>query len=137
MSCCRWNPVRFRQEVEDERFNLVATMGEENAFTWLVMLDTWSQTSMNTPQLEERDRSRFGQRRHEGGGCAQWLGGLVGASHASQLERPALGLLLVVRGGKRWMECRFLQDQQPEWAVIKQFHRCCQLSTISGGGGTL
>jgi acetylornithine deacetylase len=113
-------PVR-RQVVEEERYNLVATMGEgEPSFYLVGHVDTVTAWDIEEYAAVEA----WGVVRGLGsadmkGGCAAMVEAWLALATLPEPERPALGLLLVVGeeengDGSR----RFLQETCPEWVVI-------------------
>ncbi|MDA3903153.1 MAG: M20/M25/M40 family metallo-hydrolase [Desulfuromusa sp.] len=113
-------PVR-RQEVEDERFNLVATMGQGEPSLYLVgHVDTVAAWDIDEyAAVEEWGIVRGLGSADMKGGCAAMVEAWLALATLPEEQRPALGLLLVVGEEENGDgSARFLQDQQPEWVVI-------------------
>ncbi len=111
-----------RQEVEEERYNLRVTMGEDEPQLYLVgHVDT-----VHAWDLEE-----FGAREEEGvihglgsadmkGGCAAMIEAWLAMAQALKpARRPSVGLLLVVGEEENGDgSATFLESCRPNWAVI-------------------
>jgi acetylornithine deacetylase len=111
-----------RQEVEEERYNLVVTMGPAEPALYLVgHVDT----------VPAWDIDQFGPQELDGvihglgsadmkGGCAAMLEAwLAIAETLAPAERPSIGLLLVVGEEENGDgSAAFLQSLQPAWVVI-------------------
>ena len=113
-------PVR-RQVVEEERYNLVATMGEGEPALYLVgHVDTVAAWDIECyAAVEEWGVVRGLGSADMKGGCAAMVEAWLALATLPEAERPSLGLLLVVgeeENGDGSM--RFLQETCPEWVVI-------------------
>lgn len=113
-------PVR-RQVVEDERYNLVATMGEQEPALYLVgHVDTvaaWDIEGFGA--IERGDVVRGLGSADMKGGCAAMVEAWLALASLPAQERPALGLLLVVGEEENGDgSLRFLEETRPEWVVI-------------------
>jgi len=113
-------PVR-RQVVEEERYNLVATMGRRDPHLYLVgHVDTVAAWDIEEYAAHEE----WGVVRGLGaadmkGGCAAMVEAWLALATLPEEERPALGLLLVVGEEEKGDgSLRFLQETCPEWVVI-------------------
>lgn len=113
-------PVR-RQEVEAERYNLVATMGAGEPPLYLIgHVDTVAAWDIEEyAAVEEWGVVRGLGTADMKGGCAAMVEAWLGLATLPEEERPSLGLLLVVGeeengDGSR----RFLEETRPEWVVI-------------------
>lgn len=110
-----------RQEVEEERYNLVATMGEGRPSLYLVgHVDTVAAWDIEEyAAIEEWGVVRGLGSADMKGGCAAMVEAWLALATLPEEQRPALGLLLVVgeeENGDGSM--RFLQETCPEWVVI-------------------
>lgn len=113
-------PVR-RQVVEEERYNLVATMGEGSPLFYLVgHVDTVAAWDIEEYAAAEE----WGVVRGLGsadmkGGCAAMVETWLALATLPKEQRPALGLLLVVGEEENGDgSLRFLEETRPEWVVI-------------------
>lgn len=113
-------PVR-RQVVEEERYNLLATMGEGEPSLYLVgHVDTVTAWDIDDYAAKEE----WGVIRGLGaadmkGGCAAMVEAWLALATLPEAERPSIGLLLVVGEEENGDgSARFLEEYQPEWAVI-------------------
>lgn len=114
--------VASRQIVEeDERYNLVATMGGGVPDLYLVgHVDTVSAWDIEEyAAVEEWGVVRGLGSADMKGGCAAMLETWLALSALPKDEQPSLGLLFVVGEEENGDgSLRFLQDCQPEWVVI-------------------
>lgn len=113
-------PVR-RQEVEDERYNLVATMGGEEPSLYLVgHVDTVAAWDIEEYcAVEEWGVVRGLGSADMKGGCAAMVEAWLALATLPEQNRPPLGLLLVVGEEENGDgSVRFLQDHRPEWVII-------------------
>jgi acetylornithine deacetylase len=113
-------PVR-RQVVEEERYNLVATMGAGEPSLYLVgHVDTVAAWDIEEYAANEE----WGVVRGLGsadmkGGCAAMVEAWLALATLPAPERPSLGLLLVVGEEENGDgSLRFLEETCPEWVVI-------------------
>lgn len=110
-----------RQEVADERYNLVVTMGAERpAFFLAGHVDTipaW-ELEMIEPREEGALISGLGSADMKGG-CAAMVEAFLALATLPADERPAVGLLLAV-GEEETGDgsATFLTEYHPEWVVI-------------------
>ena len=113
-------PVQ-RQTVEEERFNLLATMGEGPPQLVLVgHVDT-----VGAWDLEEFGATEEGGVIHGlgsadmKGGCAAMVEAWLALATLPEAQRPPAALLLVVGEEENGDgSCRFLEEFRPPWAVI-------------------
>ena len=110
-----------RQEVEEERYNLVATMGKGVPSLYLVgHVDTVAAWDIEEyAAVEEWGVVRGLGSADMKGGCAAMVEAWLALATLPEEQRPSLGLLLVVgeeENGDGSM--RFLQETCPEWVVI-------------------
>jgi len=113
-------PVR-RQEVEEERYNLVATMGGGEPSLYLVgHVDTVAAWDLEEyGAVEEWGVVRGLGSADMKGGCAAMVEAWRALAVLPEEERPSLGLLLVVGEEENGDgSVRFLQERRPEWVVI-------------------
>ncbi len=113
-------PVR-RQEVEEERYNLVATMGEGEPSLYLIgHVDTVAAWDIEEyAAIEEWGVVRGLGSADMKGGCAAMVEAWLALATLPATERPSLGLLLVVGEEENGDgSLRFLQESCPEWVVI-------------------
>lgn len=113
-------PVR-RQVVEEERYNLVATMGEGEPSLYLVgHVDTVAAWDIEEyAAVEEWGVVRGLGSADMKGGCAAMVEAWLALATLPAGERPALGLLLVVGEEENGDgSLRFLEETRPEWVVI-------------------
>jgi len=113
-------PVR-RQEVEEERYNLLATMGTEEPSLYLVgHVDTVAAWDLEEyGAVEEWGVVRGLGSADMKGGCAAMVEAWRALARLPEKERPSLGLLLVVGEEENGDgSVRFLQERRPEWVVI-------------------
>ena len=110
-----------RQEVEEDRFNLLATMGSGEPKLYLVgHVDTVPAWDLETYAAEEE----WGVVRGLGtadmkGGCAAMLETWLALLKLPEAERPPVGLLLVVGEEENGDgSARFLETCIPPWVVI-------------------
>lgn len=110
-----------RQEVEEERYNLLATMGSEHPDLYLVgHVDTVAAWDIETFGATEE----WGVVRGLGsadmkGGCAAMVETWLALATLPETERPNLGLLLVVGEEENGDgSARFLREQCPAWVII-------------------
>ncbi|WP_029916164.1 M20 family metallopeptidase [Pelobacter seleniigenes] len=113
-------PVQ-RQEVEEERFNLVARMGPEPPLLYLVgHVDTVAAWDIEDYAAKEK----WGVVRGLGsadmkGGCAAMVETWLALASLPEAERPSVGLLLVVGEEENGDgSARFLEQECPAWVVI-------------------
>ena len=113
-------PVQ-RQEVEEERFNLVARMGQEPPRLYLVgHVDTVAAWDIEDYAAKEE----WGVVRGLGsadmkGGCAAMVETWLALASLPAAERPSVGLLLVVGEEENGDgSARFLEQECPDWVVI-------------------
>ncbi len=111
----------IRQEVEEERYNLLSTMGAGTPSLYLVgHVDTVTAWDLDEYAASEE----WGVIRGLGaadmkGGCAAMVEAWLALASLPEDERPSLGLLLVVGEEENGDgSARFLEDCQPEWAII-------------------
>lgn len=110
-----------RQVVEEERYNLVATMGEGVPSLYLVgHVDTVAAWDIEEyAAVEEWGVVRGLGSADMKGGCAAMVEAWLALATLPEKERPALGLLLVVGEEENGDgSLRFLQETCPEWVVI-------------------
>ena len=110
-----------RQEVEEERFNLVSTMGDGQPSLYLVgHVDTVAAWDIEDyAAVEEWGVVRGLGSADMKGGCAAMVEAWLALATLPEKERPSLGLLLVVGEEENGDgSARFLQEQQPEWVII-------------------
>ena len=110
-----------RQEVEEERYNLVATMGRNDPGLYLVgHVDTIAAWDIDDyGAVEEWGVVRGLGSADMKGGCAAMVEAWLALATLPAAERPDLGLLLVVGEEENGDgSARFLEDEQPEWVVI-------------------
>ena len=113
-------PVR-RQEVEGERYNLVATMGPEAPSLYLVgHVDTVAAWDIEDYcAVEEWGVVRGLGSADMKGGCAAMVEAWLALATLPEQDRPPLGLLLVVGEEENGDgSVRFLQEQRPDWVII-------------------
>lgn len=113
-------PVR-RQEVEEERYNLVATMGPGEPTLYLVgHVDTVAAWDIDEyAAVEEWGVVRGLGSADMKGGCAAMVEAWLALAALPAAERPPLGLLLVVGEEENGDgSLRFLEETRPEWVVI-------------------
>ena len=113
-------PVR-RQVVEDERFNLVATMGTTEPSLYLVgHVDTVAAWDIDEfSAVEEWGVIRGLGSADMKGGCAAMVEAWLALATLPEEQRPSLGLLLVVGEEENGDgSARFLEEQCPEWVII-------------------
>ncbi|MCW8860099.1 MAG: M20/M25/M40 family metallo-hydrolase, partial [Deltaproteobacteria bacterium] len=113
-------PVR-RQIVEDERYNLVTTMGPGEPALYLVgHVDTVAAWDIDEyAAVEEWGVVRGLGSADMKGGCAAMVETWLALATLPEEQRPALGLLLVVGEEENGDgSTRFLEEQCPEWAII-------------------
>ena len=113
-------PVR-RQVVEDERYNLVATMGKGEPSLYLVgHVDTVAAWDIDAyTAVEEWGVVRGLGTADMKGGCAAMVEAWLALATLPEELRPSLGLLLVVGEEENGDgSARFLQEFCPEWVVI-------------------
>lgn len=110
-----------RQVVEEERYNLLATMGEGEPVMFLVgHVDTVPAWNLEEYFAEEE----WGVVRGLGaadmkGGCAAMLEAWLALSALPENERPCVGLLFVVGEEENGDgSARFLEETKPPWVVI-------------------
>jgi acetylornithine deacetylase len=112
-----------RQEVGEERYNLLATMGEgEPSFYLVGHVDTvpaWDLEDFGGKDEGEIIRG-LGSADMKGG-CAAMLEAWLSLAGLPEAARPTAGLLLVVGEEERGDGSEvFLRKQQPEWVVIAE-----------------
>jgi acetylornithine deacetylase len=113
-------PVR-RQVVEEERYNLVATMGAGDPQLYLVgHVDTVAAWDIEEyAAVEEWGVVRGLGTADMKGGCAAMVEAWLALATLAETERPALGLLLAVGEEENGDgSLRFLEESCPEWVVI-------------------
>lgn len=113
-------PVR-RQVVEEERYNLVATMGEGEPSLYLVgHVDTVAAWDIEEyAAVEEWGVVRGLGSADMKGGCAAMVEAWLALATLPEKQRPSLGLLLVVGEEENGDgSLRFLEETRPEWVVI-------------------
>lgn len=113
-------PVR-RQVVEEERFNLIATMGEGEPSLYLVgHVDTVAAWDIDEyAAVEEWGVVRGLGSADMKGGCAAMVETWLALATLPEKQRPSLGLLLVVGEEENGDgSIRFLQEQCPERVII-------------------
>jgi len=110
-----------RQIVEDERYNLISTMGKGEPSIYLVgHVDTVTAWDIDEYTAAEE----WGVVRGLGsadmkGGCAAMVEAWLALATLPEEQRPALGLLLVVGEEENGDgSARFLAEQCPDWAII-------------------
>jgi acetylornithine deacetylase len=110
-----------RQVVEDERYNLVTTMGEGEPSLYLVgHVDTVAAWDIDEyAAVEEWGVVRGLGSADMKGGCAAMVETWLALASLPEAQRPTLGLLMVVGEEENGDgSARFLQDRRPEWVVI-------------------
>lgn len=110
-----------RQVVDEERFNLVATMGKGEPFLYLVgHVDTVAAWDIDEyAAVEEWGVVRGLGSADMKGGCAAMVEAWLALATLPEAQRPPLGLLLVVGEEENGDgSARFLQDLSPERVVI-------------------
>ena len=110
-----------RQEVEEERYNLVAVMGEAEPSLYLVgHVDTVAAWDIEEyAAVEEWGVVRGLGSADMKGGCAAMVEAWLALATLPAEQRPALGLLLVVGEEENGDgSIRFLQESRPDWVVI-------------------
>jgi acetylornithine deacetylase len=110
-----------RQVVDEERYNLVATMGQGDPVLFLVgHVDTVAAWDIEEyAAVEEWGIVRGLGAADMKGGCAAMVEAWMALATLPEQERPSLGLLLAVgeeENGDGSM--RFLQENRPEWVII-------------------
>ncbi|PLY12538.1 MAG: acetylornithine deacetylase [Desulfuromonas sp.] len=111
----------MRQVVEEERYNLVATMGKgEPSFYLVGHVDTVAAWDIDEyAAVEEWGVVRGLGSADMKGGCAAMVEAWLALATLPDEQRPNLGLLLVVGEEENGDGSeRFLQKCQPEWVVI-------------------
>ena len=110
-----------RQEVEEERYNLVTTMGSAPPRLYLVgHVDTVAAWDLEEygPQEQGGVVQGLGTADMKGG-CAAMLEAWLALGTLPEAERPPLGLLLVVGEEESGDgSAVFLRDARPSWVVI-------------------
>ncbi len=111
----------LRQEVEEERFNLVCRMGPEPTQLFFVgHVDTVTAWDIE----DYAAREEWGIVRGLGsadmkGGCAAMVEAWLALATLPEAQRPPVGLLLVVGEEENGDgSIRFLEDEAPPWVVI-------------------
>jgi len=111
-----------RQEVEEERYNLVATMGAGEPGLYLVgHVDTVPAWDLEEFGAREEGDTVFGLGSADmKGGCAAMLECWLALAQAlPERERPSVGLLLAIGEEENGDgSARFLESCRPPWAVI-------------------
>lgn len=111
-----------RQEVEEERYNLLVTMGEGEPLLYLVgHVDTVPAWDLETfgPQEDGEIIRGLGSADMKGGCAAMVEAWLAIADTLSPAERPPVGLLLVVGEEENGDgSAAFLEECRPPWVVI-------------------
>jgi acetylornithine deacetylase len=111
-----------RQEVEEERYNLLVTMGEGEPLLYLVgHVDTVAAWDLeNFGAREEGEVIRGLGSADMKGGCAAMVEAWLAIADALlPAERPSVGLLLVVGEEENGDgSATFLQQRKPPWVVI-------------------
>ena len=110
-----------RQVVEEERYNLLTTMGPGEPSLYLVgHVDTVAAWDIDQyTAVEEWGVVRGLGTADMKGGCAAMVEAWLALATLPEEQRPSLGLLLVVGEEENGDgSARFLQDQCPEWVVI-------------------
>lgn len=110
-----------RQDVEEERFNLVSTMGSAPPAFYLVgHVDTVTAWDLDDyGAVEEWGVVRGLGSADMKGGCAAMVEAWLALASLPEAEQPSLGLLLVVGEEENGDgSARFLQSCQPDWVVI-------------------
>jgi len=110
-----------RQEVEEERYNLVARMGEGDPALYLVgHVDTVAAWDIDEyAAVEEWGVVRGLGSADMKGGCAAMVEAWLALATLPAKQRPNLGLLLVVGEEENGDgSAKFLQECRPEWVVI-------------------
>lgn len=113
-------PIR-RQIVEDERYNLIATMGQGEPSLYLVgHVDTVAAWDIDKyTAVEEWGVVRGLGSADMKGGCAAMVEAWLALATLPEEQRPSLGLLLVVGEEENGDgSTRFLTEQCPDWAII-------------------
>ena len=110
-----------RQEVEEDRYNLIATMGQGTPKLYLVgHVDTVPAWDIETYHAVEEWGVVSGLGTADmKGGCAAMLEAWIALMNLPEEERPPVGLLLVVgeeENGDGSM--RFLETCKPPWVII-------------------
>jgi acetylornithine deacetylase len=112
-----------RQEVEAERYNLLAVMGQGKPSFYLVgHVDTVPAWDLeDVAGKDEGEIIRGLGSADMKGGCAAMLEAWLSLAGLTEAERPAAGLLLVVGEEEKGDGSRvFLQEHRPEWVVIAE-----------------
>lgn len=110
-----------RQEVEEERYNLVASMGSQEPSLYLVgHVDTVAAWDIDEyAAVEEWGVVRGLGSADMKGGCAAMVEAWLALATLPEKQRPALGLLLVVGEEENGDgSARFLQEYCPERVII-------------------
>ncbi len=110
-----------RQEVEEGRYNLVATMGKGEPSLYMVgHVDTVTAWDLEDLGPREEDGTIHGLGSADmKGGCAAMVEAWLALSTLPEAQRPAVGLLLVVGEEENGDgSSRFLEECRPEWVVI-------------------
>lgn len=119
---CRAGFVVSRQEVDEERYNLLVTMGEKEPALYLVgHVDTVPAWDLETfGPVEHGDIiSGLGAADMKSGCIAMVEAFLAIADALQPAERPSVGLLLVVGEEENGDgSAAFLKEYQPTWVVI-------------------
>lgn len=114
--------VVIRQEVDEERYNLLVTMGEEEPALYLVgHVDTVTAWDLETfGPVEEGEIIRGLGTADMKGGCAAMVEAFLAIAAAlPPAERPSVGLLLVVGEEENGDGSEaFLKECRPAWVVI-------------------
>ncbi|WP_020677057.1 M20 family metallopeptidase [Geopsychrobacter electrodiphilus] len=111
----------LRQEVEEERYNLISIMGKGEPSLYLVgHVDTVAAWDIDEyAAVEEWGVVRGLGAADMKGGCAAMVEAWLALATLPEVERPSLGLLLVVGEEENGDgSARFLQETVPEWVVI-------------------
>jgi len=111
----------MRQEVEEERYNLLATMGAAQPQLYLVgHVDTVAAWDIEEyAAVEEWGVVRGLGSADMKGGCAAMIEAWLALASLPEQQRPDIGLLLCVGEEENGDgSARFLAQQQPEWVVI-------------------
>lgn len=114
--------VVIRQEVDEERYNLRVTMGEEEPSLYLVgHVDTVTAWDLeNFAPVEDGEIIRGLGSADMKGGCAAMVEAFLAiADSLEPAERPSVGLLLVVGEEENGDGSEaFLKECQPPWVII-------------------
>lgn len=110
-----------RQEVEEDRYNLIAILGEEEPLLYLVgHVDTTTAWDIEDygPRLQDGIIYGLGSADMKGG-CAAMVEAFMALASLPEPQRPSVGLLLVVGEEENGDgSAKFLETCSPRWVVI-------------------